>query len=613
MGVRVTSHPKCIYVMKKFLILVLWGVFCFNVGDVKANDEVLKDWLKLLYYEKVNDGYQSIIENEDFFIAIDGRVNPKKEYDASIREFKINKNKKCEKPARFLYLRKEGKVKGDLRECKEYNKFVDDLKPKALTLIFTNAYMSNPSSLFGHTLFRIDTKRKGTQLLAHGVNFGADTREDVGVEYAIKGLFGGYYGVFGISPYWDVINLYNNIENRDIWEYELDLNDEELEMFMAHIWEIKNAKIRYYFASQNCSYVLIKVLEAIKKEVNIAEKFKGYTVPLSLLKELNKIDGVIRNANYRPSRMSKLKFREKQMNDKQRKAFVKIIKNDEFDVEELEDGEKADVYETAYQYVQYRYVERELELKDYRKKSFKLLKERSLIKNQKLYFEELKEGENPIYAHEQREFSVGMGDENGDVFYEVKLKPLYNSLLSDSYGLLKGAEINVGEIGFRYWNEKNKLKLNSFDLLKIRSLAVDDVMFNPYSYDIKIGYEQKRENDENKGAFVLEIGVGKTYQIGQNGMMYLLSQPNMAYSSYLSENGYVGFGVKGGFYYNKEKLRFDMNVVQNYTTSKKQNGQKYEVSLGYGVTRNMMIFGEYKRYSVGENSDEFVGGIKFNW
>ena len=598
--------------MKKFFKYFILVMF-IALGELRASDDLSPQWLKMLYYDKDGAGFVSIVENEDFFIAKDGRYNPKLEYDETIKELRENKLKKCEMPARFLYLKKEGKLEGDLNECDEYNKFVEDLKPKALTLIFTNAYMGNPSSLFGHTLFRIDTKRKGTQLLAHGANFGADTGEDTGVTFALKGLVGGYFGAFSVNPYYDVINLYNNIENRDIWEYELNLSDEELEMFVAHIWEIRNAKIRYYFVSQNCSYVLIRVLEAIKKDINIADKFKGHTVPLSLLKELNKVEGLIRNTNYRPSRMSKLKYREAQMNDEQKKAFVRIIKKDEFEVDSLKEEEKADVFETAYQYVQYRYVERELELKDYRKKSFKLLKERSKIKNQKLYFEELKEGENPIYAHKQREFSLGLGERSESEFLEIGFKPLYNSLLSDSYGLLKGAEINLFDTKIRYYEKENKIKLQSFDLLKIRSLVVDDVMFSPYSYDIKVGYEQKREANKDEGAFVLRVGAGKSYRLFENGVFYVLSQPNLAYSGGLSENGYVGFGIKGGFYYNKDRLRIDANVLQNYTTSNKQNGQTYEVGVGYGLTRNVMLYGKYERYSIDKNSDEFMFGVKLNW
>lgn len=206
--------------------------------------------------------------------------------------------------------------------CAGYQKFLADVQPKAVTMLFTNAYMSNPSSLFGHTLFRIDTKRKGTQLLAHGANFGADTGDETGVLYALKGLWGGYYGTFGIKPYYDVINLYNNIENRDIWEYELRLSDDELELFTAHMWEMQRAKIRYYFVSRNCSYVLLLMLEAARPELDISDGFGGYTVPLATLKAVNNVSGLVTAANYRPSRQSKLKYRAAQMNSRQYDALL---------------------------------------------------------------------------------------------------------------------------------------------------------------------------------------------------------------------------------------------------------------------------------------------------
>ena len=84
--------------------------------------------------------------------------------------------------------------KGDLTGCKDYQSFMNDVKPDGITVLFTNAFMSNPASLFGHTLIRIDTSRKGTQMLAHGSNFGANSGDDSGPVYAFKGLVGGYYG-----------------------------------------------------------------------------------------------------------------------------------------------------------------------------------------------------------------------------------------------------------------------------------------------------------------------------------------------------------------------------------------------------------------------------------
>lgn len=598
----------------RFLFLFM-GLFPFSVS-ADINGESLA-WLKLLHYEKVDNKYVSLVENEDFFVSKNGRVNPVDEYESTVIEFnKADSLKKCDFPARFMLLQKEGKVEGNLDECEEYQKFLADIQPKAVTMLFTNAYMSNPSSLFGHTLFRIDTKRKGTQLLAHGANFGADTGDETGVLYALKGLWGGYYGTFGIKPYYDVINLYNNIENRDIWEYELGFSDDELKLFVAHMWEMKKAKIRYYFATKNCSYILLLMIEAVRPDLELTRDFKFYAAPLNTLKAVDDVDGFIKATNYRPSRQSKLKYRAKLMNKKQTKAFVDIIKKDKIDLSNLDDSEKADVLETAYQYVQYRYVEGGLELKDYRKKSFGLLRERSKIANNKQFFDELKDGENPIKAHKNRQLGVGFGFRNGEAFQEISFKPLYNSLMEDSYGLLKGAEINMFDAKIRHYDSTDKYVFDEFNLLKIRSLSGVDVMFSPFSYDIRLGIERVFEpkKGEEYSAGVLEVGVGQSYALNENTFLYVMTMPNAIYGGGFRDNGSLGMAFKGGIYYNKDKLRFDIGVKQNFTTNDDMDGQKYWAETGIGISRNLMLYGKYEMFNSDYNdNEEFLLGVKFNF
>jgi hypothetical protein len=48
------------------------------------------------------------------------------------------------------------------------------------------------------------------------------------------GLTGGYYGGFTTKPYYDIINTYNNIENRDIWEFNLNFTPKSL----IFLWRI---------------------------------------------------------------------------------------------------------------------------------------------------------------------------------------------------------------------------------------------------------------------------------------------------------------------------------------------------------------------------------------
>lgn len=635
--------------MKIWIWLALMAIAAVPMRGAYAEGGAFDDgWLKLLHYEKSGSGYESVVENGEFFLTPGGGENPEAEYRAAVAAFNAEAKqaeegleaagegvevageeidafgedkdsgelKKCAFPARFIYLKRQGAVRGTLDDCAGFQKFLADVQPKAVTMLFTNAYMSNPSSLFGHTLFRIDTKRKGTQLLAHGANFGADTGDETGVLYALKGLWGGYYGTFGIKPYYDVINLYNNIENRDIWEYELRLSDDELEFFTAHMWEMQRAKIRYYFASRNCSYVLLLMLEAARPELNISGEFGGYTVPLATLKAVNNVPELVAAANYRPSRQSKLKYRATQMNSRQYDAFIDIISHDKMDLSALDEEEKADVLETAYQYVQYRYVDGDLELADYRKKSLKLLMARSRIANQRQYFDELKEGENPVLAHKAKQAGIMFGARNGEAFQEVSFKPVYNSLLEDSYGLLNGAEINLFAGKVRHYDARDKWGLQEFDLLGIKSLAGADAMFQPLSYDIKVGYRElfDAKSGEDSGALMLEAGVGQSYALGEHTLLYAMSVPNAAYGGGLYDNGYLGIGLKGGIYYNSGKIRLNLQAMQNFTTSDTARGQTYAAEGGYGLTRDVMLYAGYKKFNSEYHDDEEFGlGIKVNF
>lgn len=589
----------------------------FCLFSISAHASIPIEWQKLLHYEKKGEKYTSLVENKEYFLTKNGRFSPKKELDASIKEFnQLNNTKKCDFPARFIYLKHKGLVKGNLSNCEEYQQYLSDLQAKSVTILFTNAYMSNPSSLFGHTLFRIDTNRKGTQLLSHGANFGADTGDETGILYALKGLYGGYYGTFGIKPYYDVINLYNNIENRDIWEYQLNLSDKEIELFQALIWEQKKAKIRYYFFTKNCSYILLSMLEATKPELELTKNFNVKTIPLSTLKTINNIDGFITKTNYRPSRQSKLNHRYAQMTTNQKNSFINIIKKDQFNLENLKDSEKSDVLETAYQYVQYQYVEGKLDLKTYRQKSFKLLQQRSQIKDNNLYFEDLKTGENPILSHKENGATILFGSRNGTTFQEFSIKPAYNDLLEQSYGMLKGAEINVLETKIRHYDNKNKYQLNELNILSIKSLSGANLMFQPFSYDIKFQIKEIFDPKTTKDttALLLETGVGQSYNITPNTTIYVLSVPNLGYGGGLKENGYLGFAFKSGLYYNNNSFRLNTYAMQNFTTSYTKKGQIYSIEASYSLTNNLNLYAKHQIFNSSYHDDkETAIGIKINF
>lgn len=596
--------------MKYFTLFI---AFFFYVFPAKAHEDLgLSDgWLAVGHYQPyIFGGYKSTIDNPEFFLSKNGQTNPVAELRETIALFKSNDKKdeaqKCLMPSRYKFLQKNNVEVQAFPKCAEYEKFIDDLKPSGITLLFTNAYMNNPSSLYGHTMFRIDTSRKGTQMLAHGATHGAYAVDNNGFLYALKGVWGGYNGSYMVKPYYDVINTYNNIENRDIWEYSLDISTEELNFFVAHLWEIGNTHTSYYFFTRNCSYMLMETLDAVRPSLKLASKFPLQTIPVDTLKAVYSQRDLVKSIKYRPSRQAKINYRISQMNEKQYEAFLDTVKNQNWNYENLQNDEKADVLETSYQYIQYQYVAEELDLKEYRKRSFQALKARNKIEV-KEYFKELDEGKNPVESHESMRASVGIGTSNGRGFQEVSYRPAYNSLTDDNFGLLSGSEINFLNISARHYDNDDKYVLQSFDIVGIKSLFPMSDLFSPYSYNIQAGInrEMNPQNEEEGYVFNLSVAGGMSHKIADGVLVYGMVNNHAAYGGFLPHNQWVGMGFVGGTYVDLGKFRLLAEVEKVFATSHFADKVKYKAEAVYGLTRNTAMALDYTYHqNYGKDLDE---------
>ena len=592
------------------VVLILLGCRNAAANDI-ADMAKSPEWLALGHYHDA----ESSIDSPNFFLSKDGKTNSQAELVATIELFESDdEQKKCLFPARYMWLYKNGVIKRKFPFCGEYEQFRKDLQPAGVTLLFTDAYMNNPSSMFGHTLLRIDTKRKGSQLLAHGANYGAFTGDEPGALYAILGLTGGYFGGFTVKPYYDIINTYNNIENRDIWELNLDFTDEELEFFVAHLWEIGQTQSRYYFFSRNCSYMLMEMLDAVRPELKLAEKFPVHAIPLDTFKAAYRAKGLAKGANYRPSRQNKIKYRYKMMDDEQKKAYLKIIKTKNFELpEDMPESKKADVLETAYQYVQYQYVAKDLELKEYRRQSFDALRSRSKLK-EKGSIDDLSEGKSPLFAHESMRLVMGGGVRNGESFEEIAYRPAYQSLTDNTFGLPRGAEINFLETSFRHYNERNKTVLHNFDLLKIRSISPIDQMFRPMSFQLKANIERwQNPQTENEGYIGnLAVGTGGTYALSDNIWGFVIINTKGAYGGFLPHNSWLAMSANIGVLADFDRWKILGEIEPQWASQKLGTEMNYKLETNYVIKTNWALEAKalFKDRS-GKDEEEFSGGIRY--
>ena len=225
-------------------------------------------WQILLRYEK-KQGHTlvSSVEQPSFFVSHDGKINAEAELAATLESLvdtppaKADDAVACRFPARAAWLRQQLNItENDLpsANCPAFSTWLKGINPHEATLVFAADFVNNPSSMFGHTLLRIDApnQTEETRLLAYAVNYAAQTNTSNGLEFAYKGLSGGYAGAFSVLPYYEKVKEYNDFENRDLWEYQLNLTPDEIKQGLAHLWEMKGINLPYYFLASNCSYQL---------------------------------------------------------------------------------------------------------------------------------------------------------------------------------------------------------------------------------------------------------------------------------------------------------------------------------------------------------------------
>jgi hypothetical protein len=182
-------------------------------------------WLKLLHYYKG----QSRADGKGFFLSPQGKINPGAELAATINSFKdpntlsgwFNYHPQCVFRERLNFFKKAGLLDGMTEKvCTEFDEWKKGLNASSITLIFSSSYPNNPSSLFGHTLIRLNQKNKTNDLMDYAVAFSAiPEKDDMGIVFAYKGMFGGYRGLLEITKYYTKVNEYlsSNLKCNFLW------------------------------------------------------------------------------------------------------------------------------------------------------------------------------------------------------------------------------------------------------------------------------------------------------------------------------------------------------------------------------------------------------------
>jgi hypothetical protein len=560
-----------------------------------ANDPF---WISLGHYETAKlGGWRSYVSDKKFFLATDGNEHPDHELAATVQALYApasagEQHAQCVYPARTRWLKAQLNLT-DLPtlDCAEFKQWFKDVSPHSTVMIFPAAYLNSPSSMFGHTLLRIDqadVQTDKTSLLSYAINFGAYIEgSDNSILYAWKGLMGGYPGLFALVPYQEKLSEYRSLENRDLWEYRLNLTQAETARMVEHVWELKQIKFDYFFFDENCSYRLLELLQVARPSLRLTEQFPLTAIPTDTVKAVKEA-GLVESIQYRPSRERELLSRAEPLTAEEQQWVLKISA----DQKQLQDpafkakprDRQALVIDAAYRLERYRANGQERDPVR-AQRSFELL--RAINQNPAPELDIPQPG-LPEDGHESRTWQAGLGTRGDKAFGEYGLRMAYHDLNDNAESFPLGAQIEILQLKLRQY-EGNDWQLQQLDLATIRSLTPRNELLQPLSWQVTGGLERVpgKHGDQTLVSHV-NGGGGGTWQLGDDTLGFALGTVRLEHN-----NDFAGFiapaaGFNTGVLWKNPLGHFSLEAKGDYFTNGEVRrglslNQQWELSRNLGL------------------------------
>ncbi len=432
-------------------------------------------WQRLMYADQ---SQKSEVTYDGYFYAKDGKNNLKNELEADVKALFINSAEnqsiRCKLPARSRWLIQQLNIdteKLPIVKCPEFDQWINQIKPYKATLIYATDFMGNPSSMFGHTLLRLDPKdQKQLNLVSYAVNYAATVSGEDNWSYAWKGLTGQYPGEYSLMPYYRKVKEYGDFESRDLWEYELNLTPEETRFLVEHIWEMQHVSFPYYFVSDNCAYRLLGLIDLVRPNLDLKKQFNYAAIPIETLKAVDQQD-LVKEVVYRPALETQLLSQAKQHGTPLAKvahqiAFQDIEKAQPL-LEKYNQHDQAKILEMAYDDLYLQYISRQVDVDFAQPQLRQLLAERSQIDVEKQRQEPERPKMQPVEGHHARNLSVNVGELQGKKFIELGHRQAYHDLIDPQGGYRLGTQLLFLDGNIQYRDDQ--LKLEHLDLLTVNS------------------------------------------------------------------------------------------------------------------------------------------------
>ena len=485
--------------------------------EAQAQDGTSRSWLKLVHYRnfRVLPGGESDVDSPEFFLSPEGKQSPEKELQATLQAFAQplqpnqdpNTHPQCKFPARRMWIQAHLPSTPIVPiQCPGYDAFAKNMATDGVSVVFSSYYLNNPASAFGHTFLRFHRKSfslsgplnddKKVELLDVGVGYAATVTTSNSFLYALYGAVGLFRGNFTALPYYYKVREYAESENRDLWSYELNFSETELQLLVAHLWELGPNYLDYYYFSENCSFVLLTTLEAAKPELQLTEKLPYYVAPAHTIQVIGNEPGLVKDTRFRQSNYARFKNTWQTLSADDQRLLLNKVEHLEVPFDSQIPAERRRLLlDASIDFFDFKFAKALLreEPETVAQKQTLLMERASIPIVSPTAQSTLPAELDPARGHAPRKLSLAVGTQKDtSQFARFRFRPSLQDLLDPQVGYPSSSQIDFASVSWDFKQTsqgQSKLDLNEFHLFRVTSLQPIDAFNTSPSWQVALGAE----------------------------------------------------------------------------------------------------------------------------
>lgn len=537
-----------------------------------SNDNLIKSlsnsyqWKALLH---IRDNKPKI--NNASFLLSYKNFSLKNELNLTIKSFENGKDI-CKYPARYYFLSKYFKNTFQKKECKSFSNYLKQTDVETIKLVFTAGNVTDPSSMMGHVFFKLESKEEKKIIKENAVSF-FTVIDTFNIPLLIaKSTFLGMKGYFILNPYQKQIYKYLYEENRSIWEYNLNLNDNEKKLLLYHFWELKDIDITYLFTGFNCATMVDDILAILKPKY----KDKSFWItPKDVIKNAQK-NKIIKDFKMIPALKWELNMLKDYMSEEVTSKITNLVDQKQLSLlqEYILLGSEKQISLKKYflnVYIKYLFVN----VDSFDKDDFKEIQR--IIDYNNDFVIDIKDYKNPINTYNDSQINFMFLKKNKDNMGKISILPASNSLYDDNREYFSENSLKIGELNLLF--DSDKIDIHSFNLYDMKLYIPWNNITKDLSKEFNLSYNKhKSDNFKDLNVFNVSGSIGISNKISEDITIF-----NM-----------MGFGLGANFKkaYPYATLKTGLTIYELYNMKSTISFEKKYNQDNSDNTYNRIIFNQ---------------------